>query len=316
MRAAFIVAPCRLKVGIAPLPVPGPEQVRIRLEGCGVCASNLPLWQGRPWFRYPMEPGAPGHEGWGRIELQGEGVSGIRFDRVAVLSYKAFAEFDIADARSVVPLPTELDDQLFPGEALGCAMKVFARSEIRSHDTVGIVGIGFLGAALTQLCARTGARVIALSRRQFALETASRCGASDVVFLNDRQRAVSRIAELTGGTLCDRVIEAAGLQQTLDLAGAIVGERGRLIIAGFHQDGPRKVDLQLWNWRGIDVINAHERNRDVRTEGMREAVDAIIDGRIDLSKLSLHPFPLNKLGDAFSVCARRPDGFLKAVITL
>lgn len=34
-------------------------QVRVRLEGCGVCASNLPLWQGRPWFTYPLAPGVP-----------------------------------------------------------------------------------------------------------------------------------------------------------------------------------------------------------------------------------------------------------------
>jgi threonine dehydrogenase-like Zn-dependent dehydrogenase len=263
-----------------------------------------------------VEPGTPGHEGWGRIDAEGKAVSGIRFDRVAVLSYKAFAEFDVADVSSVVPLPYELHDQLFPGEALGCVMNVLARSEIRSRDTVGIVGIGFLGAALTQLCARTGARVIALSRRQFALETAARCGASDVVPIDDRDRAISRVADLTGGRLCDRVIEAAGLQQTLDLASAIVSERGRFIIAGFHQDGPRQVDLQLWNWRGIDVINAHERDRDVRTEGMRNAVDAVMDGRIDLDKLGLRVFPIESLSDAFSACARRPDGFLKAVITV
>ncbi|MBV8356418.1 MAG: zinc-binding dehydrogenase [Deltaproteobacteria bacterium] len=316
MRAASIVAPRNMRVGDTLLPLPEPHQVRIRLEGCGVCASSLPLWEGRPWFRYPIEPGAPGHEGWGRIDAQGSAVSGISFDRVAVLSYKAFAEFDVADARSVVPLPDGLHDQLFPGEALGCAMNVFARSEIRSQDTVGIVGIGFLGAVLAQLCTRTGARVIALSRRQFALETAKRCGACDVIPVADRDRAISRVADLTGGKLCDRVIEAAGLQQTLDLASAIVSERGRLIIAGFHQDGPRQVDLQLWNWRGIDVVNAHERDRDIRIEGMRNAVDAVIDGRVDLSKLGLYAFPIEHLDEAFSTCARRPDGFLKAVITI
>ncbi|MBV8054931.1 MAG: zinc-binding dehydrogenase [Deltaproteobacteria bacterium] len=316
MRAASIIAPSDLRIIDTLLPLPGPDQVRIRLEGCGVCASSLPLWQGRPWFRYPVEPGAPGHEGWGQIDAAGRAVSGIRFDRVAVLSYKAFAEFDVADARSVVSLPDELHDQLFPGEALGCAMNVLARSEIRSRDTVGIVGIGFLGAALTQLCARIGARVIALSRRQFALETAARCGASDIIPIDDRDRAISRIADLTDGRLCDHVIEAAGLQQTLDLASAIVCERGRFIIAGFHQDGPRQVDLQLWNWRGLDVINAHERNNDVRIEGMRNAVDAVMDGRIDLAKLGLRAFPIENLGDAFSACAGRPDGFLKAVITV
>jgi threonine dehydrogenase-like Zn-dependent dehydrogenase len=316
MRAASIVAPRNLRIITAPLPLPGPEQVRIRLEGCGVCASSLPLWQGRSWFRYPVEPGAPGHEGWGRIDAEGGAVLGNGYNRVAVLSYNAFAEFDLADVRSLVPLPDELKDQLFPGEALGCAITVLARSEIGPRDTVGIVGIGFLGAALTQLCARIGARVIALSRRQFALETALRCGASDAVPLDNHDHAISRVADLTGGKLCDRVIEAAGLQQTLDLASAIIREGGRLIIAGFHQDGPRQVDLQLWNWRGIDVINAHERDPNVRIQSMRDAVDAVMQGRIDLGRLGMRAFPIEGLGDAFSACADRPEGFLKAVITV
>jgi len=54
------------------------------------------------------------------------------------------------------------------------------------------------------------------------------------------------------------VIEAAGQQWPLDLATELTRERGRLIIAGYHQDGPRQINMQLWNWRGLDVINAHE----------------------------------------------------------
>ncbi len=60
--------------------------------------------------------------------------------------------------------------------------------------------------------------------------------------------------------MCDRVIEAVGKQWPLDLAGELTRERGPLVIAGYHQDGPRQVNMQLWNWRGLDVINAHERD--------------------------------------------------------
>ena len=49
----------------SPRPDAGPGQVRIRLEGSGVCASSVPVWEGRPWFWYPAAPGAPGHEGLG-----------------------------------------------------------------------------------------------------------------------------------------------------------------------------------------------------------------------------------------------------------
>lgn len=65
---------------------PPAGSVRIRMEGCGICASNLPVWQGRPWFRYPMEPGSPGHEGWGVIEEAGEGVGFLGASRLVDVS--------------------------------------------------------------------------------------------------------------------------------------------------------------------------------------------------------------------------------------
>ena len=47
------------------------------------------------------------------------------------------------------------------------------------------------------------------------------------------------------------------------------------MIAGYHQDGLRQVNMQLWNWRGIDVINAHERDPRVYISGMHAAANAI-----------------------------------------
>ena len=59
------------------------------------------------------------------------------------------------------------------------------------------------------------------------------------------------------------------------------------MIAGYHQDGPRQVNMQLWNWRGLDVINAHERDPAVYVQGIREAVEAVAAGRLDPA--ALHP---------------------------
>ena len=64
-------------------------------------------------------------------------------------------------------------------------MNVFRRSDIAAGQTVAIVGIGFLGALLTQLAAAAGARVIALSRRPFALEVARQCGAAATIALDE-----------------------------------------------------------------------------------------------------------------------------------
>ena len=315
MRAAVLSAPGSAVVSRHSVPLPGPGQVLIRLEGCGVCGSNLPLWEGREWFTYPQKPGAPGHEGWGEVAAVGDAVETLHVgDRVAALSYHAYAEYDIADAAAVVPVPAGLQHVPVPGEPLGCAWNVFGRCDLAAGQTVAIVGIGFLGALLTQLATAAGARVIALSRRPFALEVARACGAAEVIELHARDHIIGRVMQLTDGAGCDRVIEAVGAQWPLDLAGELTREHGRLIIAGFHQDGPRQVNMFLWNWRGLDVINAHERHPAVYTAGMRAAMAALEQGVLKTEALYTHRLPLNRLGTALELMRERPDGFLKALV--
>jgi threonine dehydrogenase-like Zn-dependent dehydrogenase len=268
-------------------------------------------------MRFPTEPGALGHEGWGVVDAVGDGVEGLSVgDRVAALSYKSYAEYDVADADAVVLLPDSLAGQPFPGEPLGCAMNIFHRSAIEPGQTVAIVGIGFLGAILTRLATDAGARVIAVSRRPFSLDVARNMGAAETIPMDDHDGIIERVKELTGGVFCDRVIEAVGKQWPLDLASELTRERGRLIVAGYHQDGPRQVNMQLWNWRGLDVINAHERDPKVYIQGIREAVAAVACGRLDPSALYTHTFPLDRLDEALNATRDRPDGFLKALVTL
>ena len=296
-----------------PTPSPGDGEVLIALEGCGVCGSDLPVWEGRDWFEYPREPGSPGHEGWGRVEAVGAGVRDLAVgQRVAALSYHADADYDLADAAQVVVLPEELDGQPFPGEALGCAVNVMRRARVTEGETVAVVGAGFLGSLIVQMAARAGARVIAVSRRPFARDVARTMGAAETVPLDGA--ALGRVEELTSGALCDRVFEVTGKAEPLDLAGQLTRERGTLVIAGFHQDGRRSVDMQLWNWRGLDVVNAHERDPAIYLEGIRLAADAIVAGRLDPSPLYTHEFPLDRVGDALAMAHERPDGFLKALV--
>jgi len=315
MRAAVLTGPLGAEVREVPMPQPTAGQVRIRVEGCGVCGSNLALWEGRPWFEYPREPGAPGHETWGYVDALGSGVdSRLLGRRVAALSYQGFAEYDLADARHIVPLPAALDEQPFPGEALGCAMNIFRRSQIHAGDHVAIVGAGFLGVLLVQLAARAGAAPIAISRRTFALDLAVQSGAKLTIPMLDHRAILDQVKEHTEGRGCEVVIEAVGEQWPLDLATELTAERGRLVIAGYHQDA-RQVNMQLWNWRGLDVINAHERDPDVYVRGIREAAHAVETGALDPTLLYTHSFPLAEVGVALNGLKARPEGMLKTWVT-
>lgn len=311
-QVAVIDQPQSISIAEMEYPAPGPGEVRVRLEGCGVCGSNLPVWEGRPWFKYPREAGAPGHEGWGTVDAVGKDVERFSVgDRVTLLSYHAFATHDTAPAELVLPLPDSWDEIPFPGEALGCAMNVFDRCQIQAGQYVAVVGVGFLGALLIQLAKSAGAEVIGISRREFSREVARKCGA-DQVLSTTEGNIEQQIGRFTISAGCDCVIEATGLAEPLELAARLVTTRGRLVIAGFHQDGPRTIDMQSWNWRGIDVINAHERDPEMYVAGMKQAIDAVENGRLKIEELITHRFPLEKLNDALRLATERPQGFVKA----
>jgi threonine dehydrogenase-like Zn-dependent dehydrogenase len=315
MAAAVIAAPQTLRIDDVPLPEPAHDQVRVEVEGCGVCASNIPPWEGREWFSYPMPPGQLGHEGWGRVEAAGPGVMDLREgDRVAFLSNNAYAEFDVADTDQVVRLPKALDDQPLPGEPLGCAMNIINICGIQTGDTVALVGAGFLGQLLIHLAKQKGARVIALSRRQSALDTARQQGADVVIPMDDHWRIIEQVKERTGGTFCDCVIEATGKEWPLNLAGELTRVHGRLIVAGFHQDGMRQVNMQLWNWRGLTVLNAHWRDPADYIQGIRMAVDAVASGALDPQPLFTHRYALADLDQALNDTITRPEGFMKGLM--
>jgi threonine dehydrogenase-like Zn-dependent dehydrogenase len=275
MAAAVLEAPGRIRAERLPLRDPAAREVLVRVEGCGVCASSLPVWEGRPWFAYPLEPGDPGHEGWGVVDAVGDAVDFLSAgERVAMIGGRAFAEYVTVPASHCVPI----GDGPFPGEPLACAVNILRRAAVGPGERVAIVGVGFLGSLLVQLCEGAGADVVPIRR-------------GDVV---------------EGAFAC--VIECAGTQTALDHASALVGERGRLVIAGYHQDGPRQIDLQSWNWRGLDVVNAHERDPLVYVAALREAVAL----ELDVEPLLTHRFPLDRVGDAFDTARTRPPGFVKA----
>jgi threonine dehydrogenase-like Zn-dependent dehydrogenase len=289
MRIAVVERPRKVAVRRVRIPEPGPGQVRVRLEGCGVCGSNLPIWEGRAWLKYPLGPGAPGREGWGVLDAIGEGVAGLKVgDRVATLGASAFAEFQVLASPDLVRVPAKID-QPFPGEALGCAMNIHRRSDVQAGHTVAIVGIGFLGAILTQLATNAGARVIAISDRPYALEVARRFGAAECLPLEDHPKIVARVNALTEGRLCERVIDLTAAPGSH----ALTAEQGKRIVA----------------------FDQQERDARNRKEGMLLAMDAIVRGELDPRALYTHRFSIDRLGEAFEVVKARPAGFLKALVT-
>lgn len=315
MKISVIESPRNIVIKDTELPETGQNDVLVKLNGTGVCASNLPVWEGREWFNYPFEPGAPGHEGYGTVAKIGSNVKNFSpGEKVALISYHTYAEYDKAPENNVVKLPHELDNIPFPGEPLACAVNVYKRSDIQSGQTVLVIGAGFLGCMLIQLIKSAGAKVIVISRRETSLDYALIAGADHFIRLGDYyEDAINQILKISPGGV-PRVIEATGYQSSIDLATEVVAIRGKLVIAGYHQDGLRNVNMQVWNWKGIDVINAHERNPQAYIDGLREAISMAGKNRLQPLKFISHYIDFSNIKEAFELLRERPESFLKAVI--
>lgn len=317
MHSAVLLEPRRFDIDSMEPPAPGEGEILLRVRGCGVCGSDMGPWKGIQGLTYPLQPGAPGHEVFGTVEAVGAGVEGLAAgDAVTALSYRAYADYDLARADDVVPLPSSLADRVVLGEPVACAVNVSRRAGVAEGDVVVLLGTGFLGALILQLLRVSGAphprRVLTVSRRRLSPEMADRLGVDESLTYEDDVH--NRIGAETGGNLADVVIEATGKQRPLDLGAELTRVRGRLIVAGYHQDGSRTVNMQLWNWRGIDVINAHERDPKIYKSGMEEGVRLLAEGGLDLAPLITHTFPLSEINRAFATAEERPEGFLKSVV--
>ncbi len=291
-----------------PVPCPAPGQLLIRASGYGLSLHEIAVWR----ERCPNHPGAPSAEGWGVVESVGREVVGFEpGDPVAFITSRGYAEYTVTEPQQTVVLPPALADGPFLLRSMAGVVNLFRRSRMESGDIVAIVGSGFLGLLSAQLTALAEARTVVITRRELTRQLALSLGADATLATHDC--APERLRDLTGGTLCDYAIEAAGCASALQLAAELTRPRGQLIIAGTHP-GIHHVDLPLWSRRGLDIINAHEPSPTLFRECMREAVGAVAAGLLTPHLLYTHRFPLAHLSAAIRCATLRPEGFLKALI--
>ena len=74
--------------------------------------------------------------------------------------------------------------------------------------------------------------------------------------------------------------------------------------------------MQAWNWKALDVVNAHVRRRDLLNDAIRRGLDLIRLGRIAPGDLVTHRYDLEHVGEAFGALADKPEGFIKAVVVM
>jgi L-iditol 2-dehydrogenase len=313
MRLAVLNQPRQFEIVDAPVPEIAPDQVLVRVAACGVCASELDIYQGHAG--HASYPWRPGHEVSGVVERAGERAGGFApGDPVAVwVTERGYGEYVAVPAGHCfhargVPLDLAL------GEPLACAVNAVELAGVALGDDVAIVGAGFMGQLVQRLVQLRGPRhVIVADTRDDALERAAAAGATATVNAA-RQPLAAAVRDLTGGAGADVTIEITGAQAALDELGGCTRMSGTLVIAGYHQGAPRRLPLAEWNWNAFRIANAHFRDVATILRGMRAGMRLVTSGRISLDGLVTHRFPLATIDEAFSTAIDKPEGFVKATV--
>ncbi|OXS58854.1 galactitol-1-phosphate 5-dehydrogenase [Cohnella sp. CIP 111063] len=304
-------------------PVPGENEVLIRVEAVGICGSEIEGYLGHNSLRVP--PLVMGHEFCGRIVELGSRAAGFGVGQKAVvnpLSYcgacaacrkgntqlcavrrivgihrpGAFGEYVAVPASNVIPVPESLDPfRAALAEPLACSLRATRRA-MQRHSFANVVVFGAGGIGI--LCAKTakllGAeRVIVLDTQDERLDMAAKVAAADVT-INPRSADIrEEIGRLAGEKGVDVVIDAAGFQPTRSAAMSIVNAGGTIMNIGLGiDDTVLPINAQI---RGeVELLGSFCYNE----QDFRDAVDLLINGSVTEEGWT-EIRPLSTGGDAF-----------------
>jgi len=259
-----------LQVQELPVPTPGPNQALVRIEASGVCHTDIHAAHG-DWPVKPSLPFTPGHEGVGIIEALGEGEHGRRVgERVAIAwlasacgrceycvsgsetlcesqtnsGYSvdgAYAQYAIADARYVVPVPDGVS--AFDAAPLSCAgvttYKAVKTGRVGPADKVAIFGVGGLGHLAVQYARIAGGIVTAVDIDDAKLELALELGADHAVNAA-KTDPVAAIQERGG---VDVAIALSASPKSFRQAYESLRRGGRLVCVGLPADGSLTIPI-------------------------------------------------------------------------
>ena len=326
MKYLRIEAPNSISLVVGADPLPGPHDVIVQSNFVGLCRTDLEILRGElepGWVTYPC---VPGHEWSGVIAQIGVEVRDLNIGDPVVCEGRVpcnqcarcfegatnlCTEYDqLGSTRhggtaELVRVPDFLVHRLPRSANLSAAVLIepassivrgLERANLRSGESVGIIGIGTLGACgilVTKL--RSPRRLVAYGVRDAELEFARRLGATECINVaSTKDEPGSKIDEQES---LDVVIETAGSPSAVALATRIARPGGRVILLGLAGAG-RTLEIpsdRLPN-KDLTILGSASYNR----AAWAATVQLVADGLLDLSPILGQQFEMSKFGDAFS----------------
>jgi D-arabinose 1-dehydrogenase-like Zn-dependent alcohol dehydrogenase len=299
------------------VPEPGPRQVRVKVEACGICHSDMFTKEGAfPGIEYPR---VPGHEVAGTIDAVGDDtggwqpgrrvgvgwhgwhcgecascrhgdfvtcanqqVSGIAFDG-------GYAEYMIAPVEALAAIPDTLS--AVDAAPLLCAgvttFNALRNSGARPGDVVAVQGVGGLGHLGIQYAARMGFHTVALSRGADKKALAEKLGA-DAYIDTDAQDAAQALQALGGARVILATVPNAKLMSSV-IDG--LGVNGKLLVAGADAAAIEVAPLQLLP--GRRSVAGHPSGAPADSE------DAMRFSALKAVRAQIETYPLERAAEAY-----------------
>ncbi len=281
MRAAVLPGPgLALEMRELPVPRPGPGELLLKLEACGVCHTDLHVRQGQEPIAEDALPLTLGHEGIGRLISAGPGTTG-RFETGARLGLPwihdtclacrecltgfesfcqdcrahgydvngAFAEYAVIKEAFAVAIPEALDP--VAAAPLLCAgvtaQGAVRKAELGPGKLCAIFGCGGLGQYGIELAKLAGARVAAVDSEPAKLEAARRLGADHAFLAGDDPGG--RLKRLGGADACLNFAPSAAVWAPITEA---INPRGWIISVAMVAE-PVPLSLEWLTFNGVRI---------------------------------------------------------------
>ena len=325
MKQIIMTGPRTSKVCDVEVPRIDDDHVLVKVKYTGMCHSE--------WYPWTVaKPGEFfGHESMGYVAEVGRNVTGFSVgDRVTGLGGGGYREYIVMEPAKMMHVPENLKDEDAIVEPLGCLMSAGTRMMPRIFgDEIAVVGTGYMGLGMVSMFRAMGYNnIVAVDRRDEALENALRYGASRAIHPEELQRHEYLTWENWESpdlrrdghkidifhTGFENVMEFTGTPDGLQLAADMVCAHGRLGVGGYHNDGLRTVDFKLWNMKAMDVINCHERRIEFEAGLCRRALDMLSKGLWKFTGTVNHIYTMEEFDQANYDMENHTGNFIKGAV--
>ena len=286
--------------------IPGPGQVLISVQACGVNFPDTLIIQGKYQFK-PDLPFSPGGEISGVVKQVGSDVDSLKIgDRVIAFStWGGFAEELVVDQTRTVIISDKMDYEMASAFVLTYGTSYHAlkdRAHLREGETLLVLGAsGGVGLAAIQLGKAMGATVIAAASNPEKLSACQENGADYVInYAQDDLR--QSVKEITKGRGVDVIYDPVGGSFS-EKALRDMSWGGRFLVVGFAAGEIPKVPLNIPLLKGCSVVGVFwgeftKREPDLNKQNNQELMDFFDQGKI--SPHIHRVYPLEKAGEALN----------------